>query len=143
MAVYQISGGHSVQVYSGGGGVTHPPGTEGSVTWVPRSAYSRSRVVFKAASGSSTAFVAANIDARALGRYLRRSTILELPSKARQAVLRRLDNAGDTTGLGAPCPPAGDASCDRCGPGDLRAVTLNLRRGLGGKVQALGSCLRG
>ena len=41
MAVYQVSGGHSVQVYSGGGGVTHPPGAEGSVTWVPRSTYSR------------------------------------------------------------------------------------------------------
>ena len=32
MAVYQISGGHSVQVYSGRVGVTHPPGAEGSVT---------------------------------------------------------------------------------------------------------------
>ena len=32
MAVYQVSGGHSVQVYSAGGGVTHPPGAEGSMT---------------------------------------------------------------------------------------------------------------
>ena len=55
MAVYQISGGHSVQVYSGVGGVTHPPGADGSVTWVGRSTYRRGRVVFKAASGSSTA----------------------------------------------------------------------------------------
>ena len=70
-------------MYSGGGGVTHPPGVEGSVTWVPRSTYSRGRVVFKAASSSSTAYVAANIDARALGRYLRRSTALELPTKVR------------------------------------------------------------
>ena len=143
MAVYQISGGHSIQGYNGGGGVTYPLGAEGSVTWVPRSAESRGRVVFKAASGSSTAFVAANIDARALRRYLRRSTILEPPSKARQAVLCRLDNAVDPTGLGTPCAPAGDASSDLRGPGGLRAVTLNLRRGLGGKMQALGSCLRG
>ena len=26
MPIYLISGGHSIQVYSGGGGVTHPPG---------------------------------------------------------------------------------------------------------------------
>ena len=59
------------------------------MTWVPRSAYLRGHVIFKAASASSTSYVAANIDARALGRYLRRSTVLELPSKARQAVLLR------------------------------------------------------
>ena len=143
MAVYQISGGHSVQVYSGGGGVTHPPGAEGFVTWVSRSTYSRGRVVFKAASGSSTAYVAANIDARALGRYLRRSTALQLPAKARQAVLRRLEHAVGPTGLGTLGTPAGDTACDHRGPGGLRAITLNLRRGLGGKVPALGSCLRG
>ena len=73
MAIYRVSGGHSIQVYSGGGGVTHPLGAEGSVTWVPRSAYSRGRVVFKAASNDSTSYAAANIDVRALGRYLRRS----------------------------------------------------------------------
>ena len=28
MAPYDILGGHSIQVYSGGGGVTHPPGAE-------------------------------------------------------------------------------------------------------------------
>ena len=100
-------------------------------------------MVFQAASGSSTAFVAANIDARVLGRYLRRSTILELPSKTRQAILRRLDNAGDTTGLRAPCPPTEDASCDPRGLQDLRAVILNLWQVLGGNVQSLGSCLRG
>ena len=80
MAVYPTSGGHSVQVYSGGGGVTQPPRAEGSVTWVPRSSYSRGRVNSKAASGSSTAYVAANVDARVLGRYLRRSKALELPA---------------------------------------------------------------
>ena len=143
MAVYQISGGHSVQVYSGGGGVTHPPGADGSVTWVPRSAYSRGRVVFKAASGSSTAYIAANIDARALGRYLRRSTALELPSKARQAVHRRLEYAVNPTGLGTLGPTAGDTASGHRGPRGFRAITLNLRRGLGGKVPALGSCLRG
>ena len=143
MAVYQVSGGHSVQVYSGGGGVTHPPGAEGSVTWVPRSTYSRGRVVFKAASSSSTAYVAANIDARALGRYLRRSTALELPTKVRQAVLRRLEHAAGPTGRGTLDTLSGGTASDHRGLGDLRAVTLNLRRGLMGKMPALGSCLRG
>ena len=143
MAVYQVSGGHPVQVYSGGGGVTHPPGAEGSVTWVPRSTYSRGRVVLKAASSSSTAYVAANIDARALGRYLQRSTALQLPAKARQAVLRRLEHAAGPTDWGTLGTPARDTACDHRGLGGLRAVTLNLRRGLMGKVPALGSCLRG
>ena len=110
---------------------------------MPRSAYRRGRVVFKAASASSTPCVAANIDARALGRYLRRSTMLELPSKVRQAGLRRLEGAVGPKGLGTPCPPAGNTSNDPRGPGGVREVALNLRRGLGGKVQALGSCLRG
>ena len=98
---------------------------------------------FKAASGSSTAYVAANIDARALGRYLRRSTALELPAKARQAVLRRLEHAAGPTDRGALGTPARDSACDHRGLGGLRAVTLNLRRGLVGKVPALGYCLRG
>ena len=143
MAVYQVSGGHSVQVYSGGGGVTNPPGAEGSVTWVPRSMYSRGRVVFKAASSSSTAYVAANIDARALGRYLRRSTALELPTKVRQAVLRRLEHVAGPTDRGTLDTPARGTACDHRGLGGLRAVTLNLRRGLMAKMPALGSCLRG
>ena len=143
MAVYQVSGGHSVQVYIGGGGVTHPPGAEGSVTWVPRSTYSRGRVVFKAASSSSTAYVAANVDARALGRYLRRSTALELPTKVRQAVLRRLEHTTGPTGRGALDALSGGTSSGHRGLGDFRAVTLNLRRGLMGKMPALGSCLRG
>ena len=71
MAIYQVSGGHTIQVYSCGEGITHPPGAEGSVTWVPRSTYSGGYVVFKAASSSSTSCMAANIDARSVGRYLR------------------------------------------------------------------------
>ena len=143
MAVYQVSGGHSVQECSDGGGVTHPPGAEGSVTWVPRSTYSRGRVVFKAASSSSTAYVAANIDARALGRYLRRSTALELPTKVRQAVLRRLEHATGPTDRGALDALSRGTSSRHRGLGDLRAVTLNLWRGLKGKMPALGPCLRG
>ena len=143
MAVYQVSGGHSVHVYSRRGGVTHPPGAEGSVTWVPRSTYSRGRVVLKAASSSSSAYVAANIDARALGRCLRRSTALELPAKAQQAVLRRLEHAAGPKDRGTLGTPARDTAYDHRGLGGLRAVTLNLRRGLMGKVPALGSCLRG
>ena len=76
------------------------------MTWVPRSAYSRGRVVFKAASNSSTSYAAANIDARALGQYLRCSRALELPSKAKQAILRRLESAVDPRGLGIPGPTA-------------------------------------
>ena len=38
------------------------------MTRVPRSAFSRGPVILKAASNSSTSYVAANIDARALGR---------------------------------------------------------------------------
>ena len=49
----------------------------------------------------------------------------------------------DPTSLETPCPPAGDACSDLHGPRGLRAATVNLRRGLGGNVQALGSCLRG
>ena len=116
MAVYQVSGGHSVQVYSGGGGVTHPPGAEGSVTWVPRSTYSRGRVVFKAACRSSTTYVAANIDARALGRYLRRSTALEFPTKVQKPSSagwnpRRVPLAGGrlTPSLGAPPATTADS----------------------------------
>ena len=60
--------------------------------------------MFKAASGSSTSYMAANIDARALGRYLRRSTVLELPSKARQAILRRLETMTGPQGRGTPDP---------------------------------------
>ena len=138
MAVYQIAGGHLVQVYSGGGGVTHPPGAEGSVTWVPRSTYSRGRVVFKAASGSSTAYVAANVDARALGRYLRRSTALELPAKDRQAILGGLEHAVGPAGLGTLGGPAGDTAYGHHGPGGLRAITLNLRRGLGVRCRLWG-----
>ena len=101
MVIYQLSGGNCIQIYSRGrwGGVIKPPGAEGSVTSVPRSAYSRGRVVFKAASNSSTSYTLANIDAKALGRYLR-------PSKARQAILRRLTRGNPTRRplwrLGAP-----------------------------------------
>ena len=70
------------------------------MTWIPRSTYSRGRVVFKAACGNSTSYAAANIDAKALGRYLQQSTVLELPSKARQAILRRLESAVGPKGPG-------------------------------------------
>ena len=74
------------------------------MTWVPRSTHSRGRVVFEAAFGSSTSYAAAIIDARALGRYLRRSRVLELPAKARQAILRRMETAAGPQGLGTPNP---------------------------------------
>ena len=98
------------------------------------------RLVFKAVSNSSTSYAAANIDAKALGRYLRRSTMLELPSKPRQAILPRLENTVGPKGPGTPDPATTEAS-----PGGehFRAVTLNFRRGLAGKVRALGSRLRG
>ena len=51
--------------------------------WVPRSTYSQVRPVFKAASNNSTSYAAANINAKVLGRFSRRSAVLELPSKAR------------------------------------------------------------
>ena len=111
-----------------------------------RSAYSCGRVVFKFASISSSSYFPANIDAPALGRYLQRSTALELPSKARQAVLRRLENTVDPTGLGTPCLPAGDASGDlrrSPGAGGLPGGCPEPPAGTRGKVQALGSCLRG
>ena len=104
MAKYQVSGGHAIQVYSSGEGITHPQGAEGSVTWVPRSTYSPGRVVFKAASGSLPSYAAANIDARALRQYWRRSTVLELPAKARQAILRRLETAAGPKAGGRPTP---------------------------------------
>ena len=110
---------------------------------MPRSTYSRGRVVLKAASSSSTAYVAANINARALGRYLRRSTALELPAKARQAILRRLEHAAGHVDRRMLSTPARDAACDHRVLGGLRAVTSNLWRGLMGRVPALGSCLRG
>ena len=113
------------------------------MTWVPRSTYSRGLVVFKTASGSSTSYIAANIEARALGRYLWRSTAFELPAKARQAVLYRLESAANPTGMGTLGPPAGGTASGHCGPGGFRAITLILGRGLGPKVPALGSCLRG
>ena len=113
------------------------------MTWVPRSTYSRGRVVFKAASSSSTAYVAANIDAWALGWYLRRSTALELPTKVRQAALRRLEHAAGSTDRGTLDTLAGGTACDPRGLGDLRAVILNLRRGLMGEMPAVVSCLRG
>ena len=106
------------------------------MSWVPRSAYSRGRVIFKGASNSSTSYVAANIDSWALGRYVQCFTVLELPSKARHAVLRRLESAVGPRGLGTPDPPAKEASIDPRGQQGFRAVTLNLRRGLGAKVQA-------
>ena len=46
-------------------------------------------------------------------------------------------------GLGTFGTPAGDTACNHLWPGGLSAITLNLPRGLGGKVPALGSCLRG
>ena len=143
MAVYQISAGRSVQVYSGGGG-RHPPARSGGVRDVGAQIHIQSRSCgLQGCVDSSTAYVAANIDARTLGRYLRRSTALELPAKARQAVLRRLEHAVGPTGLVTLGTPAGDTACDHRGPRGLRAITLNLWRGLGGKVSALGSCLRG
>ena len=91
IALHQVSGSHTVQVYSQGGAETHPPGAEGSATWITRSAYSRGCVLFKTASSTSSSYAAVNIDAKALGQYLRRSTPLELPSCAQQAILRQLE----------------------------------------------------
>ena len=143
LAIYQVSGGRAIQVYSCGTGIIHSPSAEGSVTWVPQSTYSRGRVVLKAASGSSMSYVAANIDATALGRYLRRSPVLELPAKARQAILRRLETTAGPKGRGTPDPAHSSVPDPPWGGEDFRAVSLNLRRGLVGKVQALGPCLRG
>ena len=107
------------------------------------STHTRGRVLFKAASGISTSYSAANIDARALGRYLKRSMPLELPTKARQAILRCLGTAAGPEGRGASDPVATSGSGPpRAGEG-FQAVCLNLWRGLAGKVQASGSCLRG
>ena len=113
------------------------------MTSVRRSAYSRGRVIFRAASNSSTSYAAANIDAKALGRYLRRSTVLDVPCKARQAILRRLESTAGPRGLGTPDPAATETPGSPRGEDSFRAVTLNLRRGLAGKVQALVSRLCG
>ena len=113
------------------------------MTWMPRSTYSQGRVMFKAASSSSTSYAEANINAQALGRYLRRSTVLEVPSKARQAILRRLESAAGPKGQRTPDPATTKVARIPDGGEGFRAVSLHLHRGLAGKVQALGSCLRG
>ena len=113
------------------------------MTWVPRSTYSRGRVMLKVASGNCTSYVAANINARALGRYLRRSTVLRLPAKAQQNVLRRPENTPRPKGRGMPDPAHTSVPDPPRGGEDFWAASLNLRLGLAGKVAALGSFLRG
>ena len=141
MAIYQVSGGHSIQVYSGGGG-RYTPARGGGLRDV--GAPVRLQLCACGLQGGVQQLHLLRCGYyRPLGRSLRRSTVLELPSKATQAILRRPESTVDLRGLGTPGPTAAETSRSPRGTESFQAVTSNLRRGLAGKVQALGSCLRG
>ena len=143
MAVYQISGGHSVQVYSGGGG-RHPPARSGGVRDVGAQIHLQSRLCgFQGCIRQLHRLRCSQHRRTGTGAVL---TALHGAGAPRQGPASRPPSVGicgKSHGPGTLGTLARDTAGDHRGPGGLRAITLNLRRGLGGKVPALGSCLRG